>query len=82
MATTNKKVNLFDTEEGVAIKKALELMVADKAYNTESTYTADSVNYADNVLPFVDKHMKYLLSHPSLNPRQYLANLRLITRIR
>jgi len=82
MATTNKKVNLFETEEGMIIKKALELMVADKAYHTESTYTADSANYTDNVLPFVDKHMKYLGSHPSVNPKQYLANLRLITRIR
>ncbi len=82
MATTKKKVNLFETEEGVAIKEALELMVKDKTYNTKSTYTADSANYADNVLPFVDKHMKYLGSHPSVNPQQYLANLRMITRIR
>jgi hypothetical protein len=81
MAMT-KKLSLFESEEGAVIKLALLRMARDAAYNTKSSYSADAVAYPDNLIPFVDKHMSYLNTHPSVDSEQYLANLRLMTRIR
>ncbi|CAN5456799.1 hypothetical protein BH10PAT3_BH10PAT3_7870 [soil metagenome] len=82
MPTAKKKINLYESEEGAIIQKELRAMAADLAYNTGSSYSADSSAYSDNLIPFVDKHMRYLIVHPSVDPVHYLANLRLMTRIR
>jgi len=57
-------------------------MTLDKAYNTDSSYSANSLQYADNLIPFVDKHMNYLNSHPKVEADQYIANIKLMSRIR
>ena len=57
-------------------------MARDNVYNTGSSYSANSIQYPDNLIPFVDKHVNYLNAHPGLDPSQYIANLRLITRIK
>ena len=80
--STVKKKNFFGSEEAIQIEKMLHLMATDTAYNTNSSYSADAVHYPDNLIPFVDKHMNYLKAHPSLDPQHYLANLRLMTKIR
>lgn len=67
----------LDSDEAKLINSDLENMVADPYFNTQSTYTTSS----GNCLSFVDKHMKYLSDHPKLNPRHYLSNLKLMTRI-
>ncbi|GAC1392609.1 MAG: hypothetical protein NVSMB46_08900 [Candidatus Saccharimonadales bacterium] len=82
MPTLKNRTSYFETEEGVEVKESLLLMAKDKKYNTESTYSADGVVYSDNLIPFVDKHMKYLISHPALDPKHYISNLRLVTRLR
>lgn len=82
MPTMKKKFNFFESEEGVAVKQTLRLMTEDTRYNTDSSYSADSGSYPNNLIPFVDKHMNYLRSHPSTDPQHYLSNLRLITRLR
>lgn len=82
MATVKKRVSFFESEEGVEIKECLLGMTKDKTYNTGSTYSANGITYPDNLIPFVDKHMNYLNSHPSIDPNQYVANLRLMTRQR
>lgn len=81
MAVT-KKTNFFLSEEAVEVKATLTKMTTESAYATSSTYSANSEQYPDNLIPFVDKHMNYLRSHPSINPRHYIANLQLKTRIR
>lgn len=81
MATLKKRINFANTEEGVAIEHKLQLMFADKLYNTKSSFSTNSVLYPDGQIPFVDKHMNYLCSHPSVNPQHYLSNLRLMTRL-
>lgn len=81
MAT--KQSTLFlESEEGQTIRRQLEKMVASSQYNTTSTYSSKTDIYSDNLIPFVDKHLNYLTSHPSLNPTLYLANLRLMTKLR
>lgn len=82
MPTVKKKVNLFDTEEGAEIEKALRIMAEDKGFSTKASYSTNSTMYPNNSIPFVDKHMSYLSAHPSVDPEHYLANLRLITKIR
>lgn len=83
MATaTKRKINFFESEEGIAVKGRLQDMVANKAFNTDSSYSANGTQYPSHEIPFTDKHMNYLSSHPAIDPEQYVANLRLLTRYR
>lgn len=82
MSTTTKKVSLFESEEGTAIAKALRLMESDTSLTTVSSYTTNITLYHDNVMPFVQKHMTYLDTHPKVDVEKYLANLRLMIKIR
>lgn len=79
---THKKIDFFDSPAGHETRQLLTAMAADVVYNTESSYTANATLYPSNVLSFVDKHMDYLKAHPATDPQHYLANLRLMTRIR
>ncbi len=82
MSSYKKKRNLYDTEEGAEIIKELKKMAIDEQFNTGSTYSSDIEHYPDNAIPFVDKHIKYLNSNQNINPQHYLANLRLMSRIK
>ncbi len=82
MPILKKKIDFFNSAEGVEVEQLLRSMVADSTYNTKSSYSANSGLYPDNLMPFVDKHMNYLISHPAINIRHYISNLRLITRIK
>lgn len=82
MPTIKKKDYLNNTEESIAIEQTLQDMVNSTTYHTESSYSADGINYPEGSIPFIDKHMKYLRSHPTTDPQQYLSNLRLMTRVR
>jgi hypothetical protein len=82
MPSYKKKTDFFQTEAGLEVVQVLRNMAEDVKYNTESGYSANSETYPDNLIPFVDKHMDYLRSHPSMDPQQYLSNLRLMTLIR
>lgn len=81
MPTIKKRSNFIESEEGQEALKALTLMCSDDRYNTISTFSADGETYNDNLIPFVDKHMKYLSEHKNLNPVHYIANLRLMNRV-
>ncbi len=82
MATLKKRVSFFDSEEGTQTRTILEGMIVDTKFNTGDSYSANAVEYPDNVIPFVDKHMNYLNAHPSVDLSHYISNLRLITRVR
>jgi hypothetical protein len=72
----------FDSEEAIVIRRILLQMTQDSSYSTLSSYSGDSKTYPDNIMPFTDKHMNYLITHPKLDADKYLANIRLMTRIR
>ncbi len=74
------KVDFFDTEEGVDIEGVLRQMASDNSYNTRSSYSANVELYPDHQISFVERHKRYLRAHPAMNPRHYIANLRLMTR--
>ncbi len=82
MSTMKKKNYLVDSVEGDNIKQELQQMAADQAFNTMSSYSANTKLYANNSITFVEKHMAYLNNNPTVDPNLYLSNLRLMTRVR
>lgn len=82
MPTAKKRPDLYTSEEGAKIQAALRSMAADSGYATIDSYSADAATHPDHLVSFVDKHMAYLQSHPSVDADHYLANLRLMTRVR
>lgn len=77
MRTTLSQQKFLDSDVAVTVRAQLERMLEDPAFNTCSTYAA----LAEDT-PFVEKHMNYLSDHPKLDPQHYVANLRLMTRIK
>lgn len=53
-------------------------MTRSVEYNTQAMY---SVAEKDG-MSFIDKHMRYMSQYPNLNHRQYIQNLKLMTRIK
>jgi hypothetical protein len=82
MPTYKKRPDFFNSEDGVLTLQVLEAMAVDSSYNTEPSYSANTMLYPNNLIPFVDKHMIYLRDHPRINPQQYISNLRLMTKIK
>lgn len=82
MPGVKKKGCFYDDVEAAATEDSLRQMVVDTDFNTESSYSSNEVQYPDNLIPFVDKHMAYLRAHNGISPQHYLSNLRLMTRKR
>ncbi|HSX07280.1 MAG TPA: hypothetical protein VLG11_00095 [Candidatus Saccharimonadales bacterium] len=82
MALMKTRITFADSDEGEQSKQKLKQMVASSLYNTTATYSANSSLYPDNLMPFIDKHMNYLISHPLLDPVKYIANIKLMTKLR
>jgi hypothetical protein len=83
MANSTKRVDMFNSEEGTAIRLRLEEMIQDGNYITApSSYTADVAAYPDHQIPFIDKHLHYLNTHQAVNAEHYMSNLRLLLRKR
>lgn len=69
--------------EDAHVREKLTAMETDPGlHSAKSTFSANSEKYPDNQMPFVDKHIAYLMNHPNIDPNQYLANLRLMLRRR
>jgi hypothetical protein len=81
MSVANKISSPFGSEEEKGVREELQRMVLDVSYNTTSSYIPSSVKYPDGLMPFVDRHIRYLSANPKLDAWMYLANLRLMTRI-
>lgn len=75
---TNKQKEFLDSEAGSNARRELKKMDGDPMYNTRSKFTP----LQNQALSFVDRHMKYLSEHPKLDPKHYLANIRLMTRLK
>jgi hypothetical protein len=82
MTTYKKRPDFATSEEGIRVREELALMVLDDSYLTESSFSIDSAKYANNRIPFIDKHLAYLQNNPATNIDHYLANLRLKTKVR
>ena len=74
--------DFLQSQQAKDIRRIFQSMTLDDLYNTAPSYSADKANYPDNLIPFTDKHMNYLNSHPNLEINQYIANIRLMSRVR
>lgn len=79
---TFKRSDFITSEDGIKATEILNQMFLDDAYITQPSFSANSEKYTDNLIPFIDKHLNYIQSHPSTNYEHYLSNLKLMTRIR
>lgn len=77
MRSTAQKKLFFESPEGRALRQELTEIFNDPAHNTKSTYTAASLDR----LSFIDKHMNYMGNFPDMNHRQYVSNIKLMTRM-
>ncbi len=82
MANNKRQADFIASAEAQEIRKQLLDMLENGKYTTESSYSTDTEQYPDSMIPFIEKHMRYLTTHPSVDPAHYLANLRLMTRVR
>lgn len=73
---------MFSDEIAKQYRGELQSMTEDAQYHTVASYTVDKNMYPNNLIPFIDKHLAYLKTHQNLDPSQYMANLRILTRIR
>lgn len=80
MVVSKREAAFKTTEEGEWSLKTLQAMEKDAAFVSDSSFTADAEHYPDNRMPFITTHMNFLAKHPEVNPRQYIANLRLRSR--
>lgn len=76
----HRKQDFFETLEGEEIKSILVLIDDSEDYNSPPSYSPNTEMYEDNLIPFVEKHMAYIRSHPSVNAQQYVSNLKIISR--
>jgi hypothetical protein len=81
MTAPNSKYSLYAIDED-ELREALGHMVADETMNTTSSYSANTLLHPDNRISFIETHIAYIKAHPAINPRDYLANLRLKIRQR
>lgn len=63
------------------IKQALMAMRRDTSLKTEPAASNPS-QPIHNQLPFEEIHLAYLLGHPKVNVQNYLANLRVMIKVR
>jgi hypothetical protein len=79
MSTTvnQRKDKYLQTDEGQKAKQLLEAMAASTQYNTQASYSPGAHD-----LTFVEKHLDHLSQHSYLQSQAYIANLKLMTKIR
>jgi len=73
---TSVQKRFYVSEQCLTARVALQHMVDSPLYDTNSSY------FNGNELGFVDRHLYYLSTHPTMQLEGYLSNLRLMTRIR
>ena len=76
MAVTIKTQQFLDSQAAADLRDELVEMMENPSYNTRASYSA----LLNGDIDFVEKHMNYLSSHLSVDPSQYMSNLRLITK--
>ncbi|HSX36853.1 MAG TPA: hypothetical protein VLG13_01905 [Patescibacteria group bacterium] len=65
------------------VREKLQEMLNDPALNTcISSYSANAELYPSGQIPFIEKHIAYLMDHPRVDYEQYLSNLRLMLKVR
>lgn len=71
------KNSFLESEKAVKLRAELEEMVKSSMYNTRVVTLLDQGSSY-----FVDKHMRYMSHHLTMDHFQYVKNLRLMTKVR
>jgi len=82
MLSQEKRDLIVESLRDEGVHDALEIMDKDSSFNTDDKYSPKAGLYPGNKMPFVEKHIRYLTEHPKVDRKQYLANLRLMLKIR
>ncbi len=64
------------------IVSALNLLVANSIYVTKPAYKGNIEKWPTHQMSFIEFHLTYLKSHPTLNPNHYISNLKLMLKKR
>lgn len=78
IGVSQSRREFLESEIAALLRKELQAMVDDPRYNTRVRYSLSSPSSTE----FVTKHMKYMSNFPLLNHRQYVANLKLMTKLK
>jgi hypothetical protein len=73
---TPAQKKFYASEQCVMAREALQRMVDDGHYSTDSAY------YRQSALDFIERHLHYLSTHSAVNVAGYLSNLKLMTKHR
>lgn len=68
-------INSVSEDEIVAELASLE---ANSTYVTKPAYRGNVEKWPNHQISFIDFHLGYLKTHATLDPRHYIANLRLM----
>jgi hypothetical protein len=80
MKTSSKQLQqtFMNSLAAIELRQELVAMEKDPAFITASTYMPTT----KTSISFSDKHFAYMSMHQDIQPRDYMNNLRLKTRIR
>lgn len=78
MNTTLAVEKYLKTDVAKSVCAELAAMEENPNYRTESSYSPTS----EERISFVDKHVRYLSTHQKIDYRQYLSNLKLMTKVK
>jgi hypothetical protein len=74
--TPSGRQDFLRSEQADDLRTELKTMVHSPLYNTHVVTLIDTDD-----MYFVDKHMRYMSNHLSMDPWQYVMNLKLMTKI-
>lgn len=82
MIQKSTKATALKNMEEAGFHDALRVMEKDRTLKTEPGYSGNVAMYPDHKIPFIEKHVAYMLAHPKVDPKHYLSNLRLMLRVK
>lgn len=73
MSVTTTRKSFLDSPAGQAMREELMQMCENPAFNTGTS--------PDVITAFVDKHLNYISRFTYIDPRQYILNLKMKSRV-
>jgi hypothetical protein len=78
MTNSFGRQKFLQSEEGLWLRDELMKMVKSPKYNTKPLYSTG----ASGKFQFVERKLEYMSKFPTMNHRQYVANLKLMTLVK
>lgn len=78
MNASISRQEFLKSDQAELLRKDLQAMVKDPGYNTNMMYTLQLSSGSQ----FVEKHMAYMANHLRMDHRQYVLNVKLMTKLK